>query len=79
MTSELLKLGANISELEDGMIIKGMESLKGNECESWGDHRVAMSIAVAATRAEGETTISDSECVNISYPEFFNTLERMRS
>jgi len=79
MTSELLKLGANISELEDGMIINGAESLEGNVCESWGDHRVAMSIAVAATRAKGETTINDSESVNISYPEFFNTLERMRS
>ena len=79
MTLELQKLGAKVTELEDGMIIEGTQTLKGSVCESWGDHRVAMSIAVAATRAKGETTIDDSGCVNISYPEFFNTLENLRA
>ena len=65
MTSELRKLGADIIELEDGMIIEGSETLNGAECDSWGDHRVAMSVAVAATRAIGETAIIDSQCVNM--------------
>ncbi|MGI9553362.1 MAG: 3-phosphoshikimate 1-carboxyvinyltransferase [Thermodesulfobacteriota bacterium] len=79
MTTELQKLGANITELENGMVIEGSEELKGAVCESWGDHRVAMSVAVAATRAGGETTINDSDCVNISYPEFFNSIEKLRA
>ena len=78
MTSELKKLGAKITELDDGMTIEGTHALKGSECESWGDHRVAMSVAVAATRADGETTINDSETVNISYPDYFVTLEKLR-
>lgn len=79
MTSELQKLGAKVSELEDGMIIKGVKSLRGAECESWGDHRVAMSLCVAATRAEGETTINGTDCINISYPGFFNTFKNLRT
>ena len=78
ITSELKKLGAKITELDDGMIIEGTHALKGIECESWGDHRVAMSVAVAATRAEGETTINDSSSVNISYPDYFVALEKLR-
>ncbi len=79
MTSELQKLGAKVSEIEDGMIIEGVESLRGGECESWGDHRVAMSLCIAATRAEEETTINGVDCVNISYPGFFNTFKDLRS
>ncbi|MGI9533515.1 MAG: 3-phosphoshikimate 1-carboxyvinyltransferase [Thermodesulfobacteriota bacterium] len=79
MTTELQRLGAEITEQEDGMIIEGLEDLEGTVCESWGDHRVAMSIAVAATRAKGETTINDSGCVNISYPEFFKSIEKLRA
>ena len=79
MTSELQKLGAKVSELEDGMIIEGVENLRGAECESWGDHRVAMSLCIAATRAEEETIVNGMDCVNISYPGFFNTFKDLRS
>lgn len=79
MTSELQKLGAKVFELEDGMIIEGVESLRGAECESWGDHRVAMSLCIAATRAEEETTINGADCINISYPGFFNTFKDLRA
>lgn len=79
MTTELKKLGADISETDDGMIIKGQQSLSGSKCNSWGDHRIAMSLAVAATMAKGETVIEDSDCVSISFPEFFNLLEKLRS
>ena len=79
VVSELAKLGADITELEDGMIIKGGKQLKGYICDSWGDHRIAMSLAIAATLSQGETTINNSECVNISYPEFFDTLSALRT
>ncbi|NIP30782.1 MAG: 3-phosphoshikimate 1-carboxyvinyltransferase [Candidatus Dadabacteria bacterium] len=79
MTTELNKLKADITETEDGMIINGIKSLKGDKCSSWGDHRIAMSIAIAATRAEGDTEINDSDCVNISFPEFFKYLKKLRS
>ena len=77
MTGELSKLGANIRETRDGMVINGAEELRGARCESRGDHRVAMSLAVAATRARGETVIGDAGCVSISFPEFFSLFEAL--
>ena len=77
MTDELSKLGADIKETPDGMIINGTEELCGARCESRGDHRVAMSLAVAATRARGKTVIGDAGCVSISFPEFFPLLESL--
>jgi len=79
MSSELNKLGADITPLRDGMIIEGGKSLKASRCRSWGDHRIAMSVAIAATRAEGETEIRDSEYISISFPDFFNILDKLRS
>jgi len=75
--AELSKLGAKIEELPDGMIIHGTSRLKGNQCDSHGDHRLAMALAVAGLVAEGETTITNSEAVNISYPGFWEDLERI--
>lgn len=77
MTGELSKLGADISETPDGMIINGTGELRGARCESRGDHRVAMSLAVAATRAPGETVIGDAGCVSISFPQFFPLFESL--
>ena len=77
MTDELSKLGADISETPDGMIINGTGELHGARCESRGDHRVAMSLAVAATRARGETVIGNAGCVSISFPEFFPLFETL--
>ena len=79
VTSEFSKLGAEITEFDDGMVINGNQELRGNICDSWGDHRIAMSVAIAATMSVGETSINNPECVNISYPEFFDTLTRLRS
>ncbi len=79
MTTELKKMGADIEETEDGMIIHGKEHLRGGRCYSWGDHRVAMSIAVAASAAIGDTTIEDPNVVSISFPNFFVKLERLRN
>ena len=78
MATELGKLGARIEEFEDGMSIHGSESLTGSTCSSWGDHRIAMSIAIAGTRAKGETEILDAECVSVSYPGFFKVIDELR-
>ncbi len=78
VVTELSKFGADIVELQDGMIINGKETLIGANCSSWGDHRVAMALAVAGTRATGETEIDDSECVSVSFPAFFDVMKRLR-
>ena len=74
MTGELGKMGAVIEALPDGMIIHGPQKLKGSGCMSHGDHRVAMALAVAGLSAQGNTHISDSQCVNISFPGFVDIL-----
>jgi len=71
---ELSKMGADIAELEDGFLVRGPVGLKGAQVDSHGDHRIAMALAVAALGAEGETVISGWECVNISFPDFEQTL-----
>ena len=78
MASELGKMGVQIEEFEDGMLIKGSEYLTGAKCKSWGDHRIAMSIAIAATRAKGDTEIEDADCVSVSYPGFFEVIDALR-
>lgn len=75
--TELNKMGADIKEAQDGMIINGTENLNGSECDSWGDHRIAMSLAIAATKANNDTTINNAECISISYPDFFDTLDKL--
>lgn len=73
---EFAKLGAHITETDDGLIIEGGHPLHGAEVDSHADHRLAMSLAVAALNAEGETVIRGSECVDISFPGFFDLLLR---
>lgn len=77
MKEELSKMGADITETDDGMIIEGGQKLKGAVAESHLDHRVAMSIAVAGLMADGETTINNAECVSISFPNFYDLLENL--
>ncbi|MBN1541862.1 3-phosphoshikimate 1-carboxyvinyltransferase [candidate division KSB1 bacterium] len=76
MCSNLKKMGADIRETKDGCVIKGPTPLKGTVIDSHGDHRIAMSFAVAGLIAEGETVIQDSECVEVSFPGFFEILEQ---
>jgi 3-phosphoshikimate 1-carboxyvinyltransferase len=78
MATELGKLGAEVEEFEDGMSIIGTQSLTGATCSSWGDHRIAMSIAIAALRAKAETEIIEADCVSVSYPGFFEVLDELR-
>lgn len=73
IASEMNKLGANITELDDGLLIIGQDSLKGDATvNSWNDHRIAMSLAIAATKCEHEIILVDYLSVNKSYPEFWN-------
>ncbi len=74
MTTELKKMGADITAKEDGMVIEGVGTLKVAAIETHGDHRVAMSFAIAGLVSEGETIIHNSECVNISFPQFFDII-----
>lgn len=71
VTTELGKLGADITELEDGLIIKGRKNLIGGEVECWNDHRIAMSLAVASCKCEGEVVVHGAESVKKSYPRFW--------
>jgi 3-phosphoshikimate 1-carboxyvinyltransferase len=71
----LRKMGAKVEEREDGLKIPGGQQLHGGEIDSRGDHRIAMAFAVAALRAEGETTIHGADAAVISYPAFFQALE----
>jgi 3-phosphoshikimate 1-carboxyvinyltransferase len=77
VTENLLAMGAQIEPTADGWRIPGGQKLHGAEIASFGDHRIAMAFAVAALRAEGDSLIRNPECVAISYPSFFDDLERM--
>lgn len=72
IATELNKLGADIEELEDGLIIKGKEFLQGGEVSCWNDHRIAMSLAVASIKCKDKIILHGAECVEKSYPEFWN-------
>ncbi len=74
---QLDKMGVDISETEDGMIIEGGKPLKGAEVESCGDHRIAMALAVAGLAAKGETAVHDAEVINISFPGFMSTMRSL--
>ena len=74
MVQNLTAMGADVEETEDGMIIHGGKPLHGAVVETKKDHRIAMTFAVAALAADGETEILDAECVDISYPEFYRDL-----
>lgn len=73
--SNLKSLGADIEELPDGFVVRGPSELSGGEVQSFRDHRIAMSTAVAALVAEGKTELVEPEWVEISYPGFFETME----
>jgi 3-phosphoshikimate 1-carboxyvinyltransferase len=77
IVSELKKMGADIEEREDGFVVKGPSKLKGAVCESYNDHRIAMSLAIAALLAEGKTIIKNPECIDISFPGFKKTLQKL--
>ncbi len=74
LAGQLTRLGAAITETEDGMIIEGSANLKGSDLDSCGDHRMAMALAVAGLAAAGETAVHGAEVINISFPGFMAAL-----
>jgi len=77
IVTNLRAMEAEVEEHEDGLKIPGGQTLHGAEIDSFGDHRIAMAFAVAALRAEGETTIHRADAAVISYPGFFGALEAL--
>lgn len=77
MASQLNKMGARITELPDGLEITGGTPLTGTDVESYTDHRIAMSLAIAALNATSTTTIHGAEAATISYPDFVSTLQQV--
>ncbi len=77
MTENLSAMGCDITATEDGMIINGGKTLHGAVIDSHLDHRIAMSFAIAAMIAEGDTEMKDADCVKISYPDFYDDLNKL--
>ena len=76
-TRMLRALGADITELDDGLVIHGVEALTGGTVDTCGDHRIAMAAAVAACAAAGPVTVTGAECVQKSYPRFWEDYEQL--
>jgi 3-phosphoshikimate 1-carboxyvinyltransferase len=79
LATNLRRMGATVEELSDGLRVEGRKAgrLRGAEIEPHADHRIAMAFAVAALAAEGPTVIRDADCAGVSYPAFFEDLERV--
>ncbi|HKR23108.1 MAG TPA: 3-phosphoshikimate 1-carboxyvinyltransferase [Pyrinomonadaceae bacterium] len=73
----LRAMGAEVEEFDDGIAVAGPTQLRGAKIDSYGDHRIAMAFSIAALIADGETEIKGSECVAISFPEFFELLHSL--
>ena len=76
MTENLSKMGARIRVKENSLFITGPVRLRGAHVHSFKDHRTAMSLAVAGLIAEGETVIEDVDCIQTSFPGFFEMLKQ---
>ena len=74
VASELRKLGGEVEEFEDGLAVTGVEQLDGGRVDSHGDHRIAMSMAVAALAARAPVEINDIACTRTSFPHFWQLL-----
>lgn len=77
MVNSLSAMGAHVTATDDGMVIEGGSRLHGAVIDSRADHRIAMTFAIAALTASGETEILGADCVNISYPGFYKDLEKL--
>ena len=78
VADNLGRMGVQVEVREDGMTIPGGQRFEAAELDSFGDHRIAMAFAIAALRAEGECKMRDAEAASVSFPEFWETLDRIR-
>lgn len=77
VATELSKLGADVKELEDGLVINGREKLKGGTVDSWNDHRIAMALAIASIKCSEPVIIQNSDVVKKSYPTFWKDFKKL--
>lgn len=77
MVKNLTAIGADLDELPDGALIRGIERFEGGEVDSFGDHRTAMSMAIAGLVSQKEVKIKNTDCVAISFPSFFEELTKL--
>jgi 3-phosphoshikimate 1-carboxyvinyltransferase len=79
LAENLRRMGATVEERPDGLRVEGRAAgkLRGAEIEPHGDHRIAMAFAIAALGANGATLIRDADCAGVSYPTFFDDLDRV--
>ena len=73
--ANLKEIGADVIEKSDGFIINGGSKLKSGNIDTFDDHRIAMTFSIASIISEKDIVINNSECINISFPDFFKTLE----
>jgi 3-phosphoshikimate 1-carboxyvinyltransferase len=78
MSEGLLRLGVKVEEREDGMTIYGDRRLRGAAVRSFADHRVAMALAIAALSSDSAVEIDDARCADISFPNFFELMDKLR-
>jgi len=78
LATELKKLNAKIEETTDGLIIEGGHVLYGDKVSTYNDHRIAMSLAIASLKTIGHVELDNPDCVNISFPRFFDILKRLK-
>jgi 3-phosphoshikimate 1-carboxyvinyltransferase len=80
LASGLKQMGGRVQEYPDGLCVEGRsaEKLRGGTVDPEGDHRIAMALSIAALGAVGKTVIRDAQCVAVSFPDFFNSLEKLR-
>lgn len=77
ISTELNKLGADVKEVGDSLVIQGKKSLKGGKVDSWNDHRIAMSLAIASIKCTEEVILTNSDSVNKSYPHFWEDFKSL--
>lgn len=77
ISSELNKLGADVKEVGDSLVIDGVKSLKGGQVDSWKDHRIAMALAIASIKCKEELVITNSHAVTKSYPHFWEDFKKL--
>ncbi len=79
MAANLIKAGVPVAERDDGMEIRGVDQMAGGAFESFGDHRIAMSMLVAGLAARTACTVNDVACIATSFPDFLPLLSKVAS
>ncbi|MEG0181731.1 MAG: 3-phosphoshikimate 1-carboxyvinyltransferase, partial [Peptostreptococcaceae bacterium] len=77
VVDNLKSMGADIEELEDGMVIKGKSKLKGANIKTFNDHRIAMAFSVASLVSEGKTILDNTSCIDISFPGYYKLIDNL--